>query len=424
MKEVKLDDRRGELRRHFEAYWERRLSDAGGTERFPAARVARWKALYERLLADDRFVYLAEPVTAETRFLANEYAMRYDGVHVFPEAILRDGEGRFVVNGNPMRFPWDEAVKPERPYLCDKTEEIFGVPVRTVTTVKSKEGKKDHGAQLEECENIIFNQRDSACPIEPLRYDRQISAAAFFAPEDFLVRFPVRTAMEHSYFRTKFEPVVKGIDWMIHEAHRKPYATFEKLSLDHFGATGSVSFGDEEDLVDFDVMFLGTRDELARLRDFLYEGTRAGDFRPFMSNYKRRLRVCNRQLTVDLTGEELLFCVFFGIDGEDDPMYGLKIEPLREVEAFEAQVADDGLNMICPTFLKLKNVCHVEGEDFTGGTGEMPMIILHGGSRGQFCANNWLRVKNVRLARITPLQGEPYEAIVSTGWFDVDLASW
>lgn len=425
MKEVNLDDRRGELRRHFQAYWEARLAEADAAERFPAKRVEAWKALYEKLLEDDRFVYLAEPVTEDTRFIANEYAMRFDGVHVFPEAILRNETGDLVVNGNPMRFPWDRSVKPERPYLCDKTEEIFGVPVRTVTTVKSKEGKKDHTAQLEECENIVFNQRDSACPIESLRYDRRISSAAFFSPRDFLVRFPVRTAMEHSYHRTRFEPVVKGIDWMLNEAHLRPYANFDQLSMKNFGATGSVSFGDEEDLVDFDVMFLGTGEELAQIRDFLYEGTRAGDFRPFMSNYKRRLRVCNRELTVDLTGEELLFCVFFSLDpSEDDPMYGLKIEPLADVKAFEAQVACDRYNMICPTRLDLKNVCHIEGEDFTEGKGEIPMIILHGGSRGQFCTNNWLRIKDVRLVEVTPMKGEPYKAILSTGWFDIDLASW
>ncbi len=425
MKEVNLDERRAELRQHFKGYWEARLTEDGAGDRFPSARVEHWKALYERLLLDDRFVYLAEIVTKDTLFRANEYAMRYDGVHVFPEAILRNDEGKFVVNGNPMRFPWDETVKPEREYLSNRTEEIFGVPVRTVTTVKNREGNKCHDAQLEECENIIFNQRDSECPIESLRYDNSLSLSAFFEHNEFLVHFPVKRANDHSYFRTKFEPVVKGVDWMLKEAHKKPYATFEQLGIENFGATGSVSFGDEEDLVDFDVMFCGDVPLLGKIRDFLYEGTRAGDFRPFMSNYKRRLRVCHRKLTVDLTGEELLFCAFFSIDKmEDDPLYGLRIKPIRDVEYFEAQVDDDSLNMICPTRIDMKNVCHVKGEDFTDGTGKIPLIILHGGSRGQFCENNWLRLSNLKLVEVEPMKGESYRAILATGWFDLDLASW
>lgn len=415
--------RRGELREHARRCWARLAEMRDGGRAF-AARIERWEALLEIMLDDERFVRLAEPVTGDTVFRVAEYAMRYDGVHVFPEIVLRDDGGEELVVGNAMRLPYDETAPRALPYRCPRTERIFGVPVKPVTSVSDDRGVKSHVAQLEETEAVRINQEGSRFPIEPWRYMAPVHAGAAFRREEFLFTFPVTRALRYMIDEAAFEPVVRGTRWLLEEAHLKPYADFEALGRDDLAATGSTSFGDEEDKEDFDIMFLGDLPFLRKIRDFIYGGTRAGDFRPFQSNFKRRLRVIHRGIVLDCTGEPILFCPFLNLkDPRSDRLYRARITDLGPVESFEARVVDDDENMICPSRVVLDDFDCVRADGWAP-SGPMPLILMHGSSRGQFARGNWLRVLNARRARIEPEKEAAFEALLSTGWMDVDLASW
>lgn len=421
--ESTLDRRRERLSRHLESYWKRHEDRIVDGEIVRAEDVMRWKELFGELLRDDRFLALAEPVDANTPLRPSEYFMRFDGVHVFPELVMGDEDGNLIFDGNPMRFPHDPDAPVTHRYRSERTEEIFGVSVRTITTVLNDEGQRDHACQMEEMEHIRLNQLGSRRPIAPFTPSAPLSEALRFDPQDMLVHFPVKGALRYMYEEKGFEPTVKSVDWLLGPAKELPACPRAGFSWENLGATGSASFGDEEDLEDFDVVFLGPVEHLVEVRDFLFDGTRRGTFRPVTCPYKRRLRVCNRSLTVDLTGEELIFCSFLGIDPpEADPLHGMAIRPLHEVEYFECRVVDDRYNMVSPSRMTVRDFTRLRGE--LPDDEELELIMMHGAFRGQFAEGNWLRVSNALLVEIRPRGQAPRRALLARGWYDIDLASW
>lgn len=412
------------LREHAEAYWK-----GSGREALPTGygdrEIASWKKLVDRLLENERFVELAHPVTEETVLPPNSYAMRFDGVYVFFEAFVRDGENREIISGNPMRYPWDEKAPAFVPYRSHDTESIFDQPVKLITKVKDDHGQKSHLAQIDESEAIVRNQRYSAHPIAPFSYRKPYTEAHVFARKDFVFHFPARGAIRFMRDELAFEPIVKGCTWLLEEAHRRPWSSISPFELDALGATGSAAFGDEHDLEDFDVVFFGDLKRLQEVRDFIIAGTHAGEFRPFVSNFKRRLRVANRSLPVEEIGGHVVFCSFLCLDDpREDPMYDASIELVAPLESVEGRVVDDGANMLSPSRVVLDDLCGVRPEGALDELGSLPLILMHGNCRGQFAVGNWLRVERPTLCRVRPRNGEAFTALLSIGWRDVDITYW
>lgn len=421
---MNLDAKREELRTHAAHYWE-----TLGQKALPAGygdvEIATWRRLYEDLLQNERFVRLAHPVTEETVLPPNSYAMRFDGVYVFFEAFVRDGDNQEIISGNPMRYPWDEKAPAFVPYRSHDYESIFDQPVKLITKVKDDHGQKSHLAQIDESEAIVRNQRHSAHPIAPFRYRKPFTEAHVFSRKDFVFHFPGKAAIRFMRDELKFIPIVKGCDWLLEEAHRRPWSTISPFELDELGATGSAAFGDEHDLEDFDVVFYGDLRRLQAVRDFIIDGTHAGEFRPFVSNFKRRLRVANLSLPVKEIEGHVVFCSFLCLENpKDDIMYDASIELIAPLDSVEGRVVEDDANMLSPSRVVLDDLCHVAPDGALDDLGPLPLVLMHGNCRGQFAVGNWLRIQQPTLCRIRPRKGEPFTALLSAGWRDVDIMYW
>lgn len=421
-----FNEKKEQLKKHLEAYWEKRFADETDIQHLKKNH-PKWIALFDQLLANERFVILAEPVTDKTNVRTSEYYMRYDGVSLFPESLLCDKEGEELIFANPMRFPYDSEIDKIIDYRCPKEELMFDVPMRSVTSVENDLGKKCHVAQMEEMERIRLNQERSKYPIETFHYMSLLSEASYYRRKELVFYFPMERAMDFMYSDVEFEPIVKGVNWLMEKSNDQPFSKFtNKITWEDLGATGSASFGDEDDLEDFDIAVIGSLQLLREFRDFLINGTRHGTFRPYMSHAKRRLRAVNRQIYIALIDKHLLFCPFLLPKDtvKDTPLYRAYVEPIRRIGYFEAKVSDDSLNMVCPSVLKINEICELRGDDKIDLPEEMEIYIVHGGSRGQYYNDNWLRIYNAVLCNITPPGGKTFQAFLSLGWADMDLASW
>ena len=103
---IDLNRKKALLEDHLEQYWSMILSNPARHSSF-LPYLERWKAVYSILLNDERFLYLAVPVTKDSRFQVSQYYMRYDGVFCFMSSVYRDGSGRELLCANPLRFPYD-----------------------------------------------------------------------------------------------------------------------------------------------------------------------------------------------------------------------------------------------------------------------------------------------------------------------------
>jgi len=56
-----------------------------------------------------------------------------------------------------------------------------------------------------------------------------------------------------------------------------------------------------------------------------------------------------------------------------------------------------------------------------GIQGSVPLIIMHGFRRGDFYRGDHVRIKNPFVVRVHPAFGEPFIALLTAAWFDVDI---
>lgn len=421
-------------RKHFETFMEakqRQWQDAPMDARARAQRAAnleKWSNLFHTVfLKDERFLHIAEPFTDSTPMDPCQYYMRFDGCIVFVENALQDDRGE-LIGGHPLRFPYvDECAGP---YLSHNIEpDIFGIPMKCTTRVIWN-GRKDYAKQTEECQRIIQYQKNSRYPFLPLYFDwhrvdgtqRQIMQTPVFRRDNFVFHFPFANAMDYMYKVLKFEPIVKGANWLMHEAHKYPYADFPPIKYSNLGVTGSSSFGDTNDKEDFDVVFINDMAHLKKYRDFIYTGIKEGMLAPVTWN--RRLRAYVKHIPIECNNNlPLLLCSFMNMkDPREDYLYRAKFRILDKIDYFEALVEDDTWNLINPPRVTLVHFQNVRAKRFLGIKDGMLFVAMTGTARGLYSIGMRLSVKNSLLVEFTPEHGKPFRSIVSPGWYDVDVS--
>ncbi|MDP7422601.1 MAG: hypothetical protein QGH40_12045, partial [bacterium] len=419
--EIDYNARKALLQQHIDHFWNTLLSDPEKQQAF-LPYLDRGKALYGVLLKNDRFLALAEPVTDETPLEVTQYYMRYDGVFCFLEGVFRDPENREILCANPLRFPYDPRASRQLPYLSRKHEKLFGLEVKTTTFVTNDRGIKDYSAQLEEVRRITVNQQNSRNPIKKFFFHQQgVTQCPVFRRENFLFYFPAKRALKYMLFIRKFEPVVRGTNWLLENGPAKPFASFGQMKLDDLGATGSSSFGDEEDKDDYDVVFYGNQKKLNAIRSFLVEGTRHGVFKPMNTKIKHRIRVLNREVVLECTGKPVLFCPFFIL--QPQTLNSLKhalVIPRGELKYFEARVLEDSESMLSPSRAIIGDFENVYPRATRPPDGSM-LVLTHGAARGELFEGSWISVRNALIAEIHTVQGESFPALISRGWYDVEV---
>ncbi len=421
--EIDYQARRVLLEQHIESYWNNVLS-VPERRKHLLPSLERWKAMYGVLLRDERFLALAEPVTKDTPLEETQYYMRYDGVFCFLEGLFKDTEGREIICANPLRFPFAPRAQQQLPYLSSNYEHLFGLEIKTTTMVFNKHGYKDYGAQLEEVRRITVNQRNTRNPIQRFYFHPQgITQCPVFRRENFIFYLPARRALKYMLFVKKFEPVVRGTQWLLETPHLQSFLSGTQLKLDDMGATGSCSYGDEEDKEDFDVVFYGSQKKLVSIRNFIIEGTQHGIFKPLKTKIKRKVRVHNREIILNCTGKPVLFCPFFIVEPRsDDCLKHAVIVPRGEIKYFEARVLEDSENILCPSRVIIGDFDNVfpHGTMIKDGT---MLVMTHGFSRGELYEGSWISGKNSLIADIYPANGNPFPALISRGWYDINVLS-
>lgn len=419
------------LKNHLDDYisrkrseWEKLKSDKDFKQHIFAC-LDKWEALYNNVfLRDKRFLAIAEPFTAKTRIDPCQYYMRLDGSIIFTEGVFWDSKGHLIA-GYPLRFPYDS--RGRGGYLSHIIEpDIFGIPMKCVTRV-FKDGKKNFKLQDEECHKIIRAQKNGRYPILPLYYHNenihgenlQLVQTPVFRRDNFVFYFPFRKALDFSYNILRFEPIVKGTDWLLHRAHQLGFGNLKEINYNQLGVTGSTSFGDMNDKEDFDVVFLDTIENLQKFRNFLYEGVRRKLFNS-VSPY-RRLRVTVPEVRIKCNSNKpMLLCTFQLLnDVRKDPLYGSRFRILQKVDYFEAEVIDDSSNMIVPPRVTLGNFRNVKSEPKLFIPENTPLISMMGTTRGYYGRGDKIGARRSLYVEFQPYSGTPFRALVSIGWYDI-----
>lgn len=388
--------------------------------------LVRWRAnFHDTFLRDERFLNIAEPFTPETVVDPCQYYMRADGSIVFTEVTLADTEGQ-LIGGHPLRFPYDAAATGE--YHSNNIEpDIFGMPMKCTTRVM-RDGRKNYALQTEDCQRIITYQRNSRTPLMPLYFHDQhvggetcrIVQTPIFRRDNFVVYFPFRRALDYMYKTLKFEPIVRGTDWLLQESHKLEFSRHAPLRYENLGVTGSSAFGDMNDKEDFDVVFLDKIENLRLIRDFLYAGVERGAFQSVSP--ARRLRVEHHGIPIACNANKpLILCTFQNLaDATQDMLYGSRFNILGKIERLEATVIDDSENMITPPRVKLGGFSSPEGETGRQVHEGMYLIPMMGSCRGAYSNGMRLAIRDALVVEFAPRHGNNFTALVSVGWYDID----
>lgn len=389
--------------------------------------IKKWKALFKNVfLNDKRFLNIAEPVTDKTIFEPCNYYMRTDGSIVFIEGTLTDNYGEMIA-GHPLRFPYAEDVKAK--YLSNVIEpDIFGIKMKCTTKVFWN-NRKDYGKQTEECFRIINNQKWSKYPILPLYFHNQkfynenlrITQTPIFRKENFVVGFPAKKALEYMYKNLKFEPILKGTEWLLNKAHTFHFSNFDKIKYSDLGVTGSSSFGDMHDKEDFDVILYNNINTLNKYRAFLQNGAKDGIFK-FVS-HNRGLRVYLNESKIECNhNKPLIFCTFMNLDKTDnDILYKSKFKILDKIPYLEMKVFDDSENMITFPRVKVGDFKNVRAPRWLDLKNNMLFIQMMSTSRGSYLKGMKLKSYNVLLVEFYPVNKDKFRALVTTGWYDTRI---
>lgn len=384
----------------------------------------KWKSLFDKVfLNDHRFVNIAEPVTKDTVFEPCNYYMRTDGSIVFIEVTLVDEKGELIA-AHPLRFPFEPGVRAR--YLSNNIEpDIFGTKMKCTTRVFWNR-RKDYVKQTEECWRIINNQRNTRYPILPLYFHNQnvygenlrIIQTPVFRRENFVVGFPARKALDYMYNVLRFEPIVKGTDWLINKAHTYPFSNFKQIQFKNLGVTGSSSFGDTHDKEDFDVIFFNNFKNLKNYRDFLAEGIKHGIFNPVSHN--RSLRVYQKEIRIKCNhNKPLLLCTFMNLDNaRQDFLFRSRFNILGKIDYMEMTVTDDSENMITLPRVRVANFNKIYCKKRLDLNDNMLLIQMMSTSRGAYLKGTRLGIRNVLLVEFKPEKGKKFNALVTTGWYD------
>jgi hypothetical protein len=424
-------DNHSRLTAHFNDYVSRKRAEWGamqaeaGFKRHLLVSLDKWEALYRDVfLRDPRFLGIAEPFTPKTRVDPCQYYMRLDGSIVFTEGVFWDERGHMIA-GYPLRFPYDPRARGQ--YLSHNIEpDIFGIRMKCVTKV-FKDGKKNFEAQDEECHRIIRHQARGRNPILPLYYHRahvdgenlQLVQTPIFRRDNFVFHFPFRKALDYCYHTLRFEPIVKGVDWLLSKAHTTGFWDLPPLKYEQLGCTGSTSFGDINDTDDCDIVFLGPVERLQKVRNFLYAGVTNGRFKS-VSPY-RRLRVHVPEERVACNhNKPMLLCTFQMFDDvRQDYLYGARFKILGKVDYFEAEVADDSWNMVVPPRVTLRNIRNVRAKRKIFIPENTLLVTMMGTCRGYYGRGDRIGARRSIYVEFTPYNGKPFRALVSTGWYDI-----
>ena len=370
------------------------------------------------------FVVGMPPFTADTVVDPCQYYMRADGSIVFAEATLADEQGQ-LIGAHPLRFPYDAAATGA--YHSNNIEpDIFGMPMKCTTRVM-RDGRKNYALQTEDCQRIITYQRNSRAPLMPLYFhdqrvageDLRIIQTPVFRRDNFIVYFPFRKALDYSYNVLKFEPIVRGTDWLLNESHKLEFSTHAPLRYADLGVTGSSAFGDMNDKEDFDVVFLNRIEVLRQIREMLYAGVARGAFASVSP--ARRLRVEHHGIPIACNDNKpLILCTFQNLpDARQDLLYGSRFTILGKIKSLTATVTDDGENMLTPPRVKVAGFGErVGGDDLPLHDG-MYLIPMMGSCRGAYSAGMRLEIRDALVVEFRPARGAAFTALVSVGWYDI-----
>ncbi|MEW5691660.1 MAG: hypothetical protein AB1765_00010 [Candidatus Hydrogenedentota bacterium] len=421
------------LKKHIDKFYDKKRKDWNNLpcdenfKSFLLDCLNKWDELFNNVfLRNEKFLKIAAPFTEHTLFNPCQYYMRFDGSIVFIENILLDDYGELIA-GHPLRFPYIDSI-PGWYYSNNIEPDIFGIPMKCTTRVFFN-GRKDYQKQTEDCLKIINYQRNSKYPILPLYFHNQkvndqnlrITQTPIFRRENFIVYFPVRRALDYMYNIIKFEPVVKGTEWLLSKSHTYPFSKFEALEYDSLGVTGSSSFGDTNDKEDFDVMFLDSLENLQKFRDFINEAVK-NDLFTFVSK-NRGLRVKLNEIKIECNNNQpLILCTFLNLNNiRDDILYRSRFNILGKIDYFEARVQDDSENMINPPRIKIADFRNVQNRDSLILEDNMLLIAMTGTARGLYYKDMYISVKDSIVVEFKPENADPFRAIVSIGWYDIEI---
>lgn len=389
--------------------------------------IKKWEYLFHNVfLKDKRFLYIAEPFNSDTLVDPCQYYMRMDGSIVFTEAVFLDDKGE-LIGGHPLRFPFEKNVKDS--YLSHNIEkDIFGIPMKCTTKVFWN-GRKDYGKQTEECIRIVNNQKNTRYPILPLYFHNQkvnnenfrIIQTPVFRRDNFIVYFPFKKAFNYMYNVVKFEPVVKGADWLMNKAHSFEWSNIPKIEFGNLGVTGSTSFGDTNDREDFDVVIINKLENLRKFRDFLINGVNRGLFTAVSKN--RKLRVFLNDIKIECNNNQpLILCTFQNLDNiKTDFLYRCRFNILGKIDYFEAAVSDDSENMLTPPRIKISDIKNLKSKLNIKIENNSLFIQMAGTSRGLYNKGSRIKSRNNLYVEFKPEFGNWFKAIVSLGWYDTDI---
>ncbi|HOK41354.1 MAG TPA: hypothetical protein PLD27_10000 [bacterium] len=421
------------LKKHITNYIEKRGKDWSNKiqnkelKNYLFQCLEKWRALYFNVfLKDERFISIAEPFDENTLVDPCQYYMRLDGSIIFTEATLYDNDGE-IICGHPLRFPYMREVKAN--YFSHNIEpDIFGIQMKCITKVIHN-GRKDYGRQIQEAIKIFEAQKNTKYPILPFYFHKQkvngrdysIIQTPIFRRENFVVYFPFRKAFEYMYKVKKFEPVVKGADWLLNESHKYPFAKFGKINWSNIGVTGSTSFGDMNDKEDFDVVLLDNIERLRLYRDFIYDGVKNNLFA--MISKSRKLRVILNQIKIQCNNNSpMIFCSFLNLENiKNDFLFRCRVNIIGSIDYFEGKVLSDEENMLTPPRVKLCEFKKVYTKTNFWLFDGIYLIPMMGTSRGLYCKGDRIAARNSLIVEFIPEHSQKFYAIVSIGWYDINF---
>ncbi|MDP8215628.1 MAG: hypothetical protein RAO92_03775 [Candidatus Euphemobacter frigidus] len=330
---------------------------------------------------EDRFDEVMEkflcPISRlEGRIKDSIYFLRRDGCFVFSHGYYHPTPGYLI--GKIIHYP-----------LAAGDSEIWGRPYQAMhkAWVNGKRVAIRNDAQL-------VKQYEVDPSLDPNK--RRPSVA------DYLLEFPL------SDFRGYFDPIrsLRLCEEMYPDlivTWAEQSAELLEFPIEKMGVTGSLAYGmvEKEDM-DFDVIFMGNREENLWVRDKLIRLSREPERRVFEFGRYWPLRIYHRGF---------LLCPFFVYQNRDDlPLAEAEVDVVREKIEIAGTIIDDSNNSYVPIVLELGDVI-LDGKD----RDNIRLICYDGSVRGEYWEGERIRVMG-RLLRIKDRWGE-YDAVA------VDISS-
>ena len=330
------------------------------------------REIVERIKRHPDFADFIVPMSGLGEIRDATFFLRGDGLLAFSEGYCHPG-GKLV--GNIIYIPDERGSKT-----------FFGVPYGSIIK-KYAEGEGDDEWVTFKDQLEIYRRIDPST-----QSDKPVFAEnkCVFDLNDFIGFAPHLRSLEIVRSR------VPRIDETI-----RSIASLLGISPEQIGCTGSMAFGNLASVHDLDLVFYVSMAEAGRIISTIYEVTKDPKRQVFEMGMLWAIRF--------LDDEGNVICPFFSYaDPEDIPLRRFECEVTAEGITAEATVRDDSHTGFMPTFLPLAGA-HYDGGQLAEGA---PLIIYHGGKRGEYRRGDRVRARG-RIVRVTT-PSDSYDAVLVT----------